>query len=277
MAWPTDSDIANFEEHGWVTSPGLLPEDLLDEAAEAVEAYYLGERDHTLPVSGFLDWRPEHGDGLRLNDYVSLQSDVLRKLVCWPGIGRAAAALLRVDRVRLFHDQLITKPPVDSDTNTAVGWHTDKAYWRTCSSDRMVTAWIPFQDCPESAGPIAVVDGSHKWSYTDWMCTFDIQEFASIEEHLGRSIHGQPLVLKRGQVSFHHARTVHGSFANRSGGFRTALAVHIQDAENTYVRAVGTDGRSVLHINDVLCRPGADGTPDYWDPYICPVLWPLLR
>lgn len=271
--WPSQTDIAYFDAYGWVTSPELIPGELLDEAAETIEAYYLGERDHYLPVQGFLDWRPEDGDGLRLNDYVSLQSDSLRKLVCWTEVGRAAAALMRVERVRLFHDQLITKPPSLPGTDTAVGWHTDKSYWKSCSSERMLTAWIPLQDCTESSGPIAVVDGSHKWQNTEWMSTFVVQNFASIETRLGHPIEPRPLLLKRGQVSFHHARTIHGSFANRSGGFRTALAVHIQDEENAYTRPAGE--AMTVHMNDVLCRRRPDGTPDYGDPTVCPRLWPV--
>lgn len=273
--WPSADDIAHFDEHGWVTSPVLIPDDLLDEAAETVEAYYLGERDHHLPVQGFLDWHPEHGEGLRLNDYVSLQSDVLRRLVCLPRIGEAAAALMRAERVRLFHDQLITKPPAAAGAETRVGWHTDKSYWKRCSSEKMLTAWIPFQDCSESAGPLAVVDGSHKWQDTDWMATFVVQDFASIETRLQRPLVPRPLLLKRGQVSFHHARTIHGSFANRSDGFRTALAVHLQDDENVYTQSAASDGHIPVHLNDLLCRRRPDGNPDYSDPSICPTVWPV--
>jgi hypothetical protein len=276
--WPSRDDVAHFDAHGWVTSPPLIPDDLLDEAAEAAEAYYLGERDHRLPVQGFLDWHPEDGDGMRLNDYVSLQSDSLRKLACWREVARAAAALMQADCVRLFHDQLITKPPTGPGAETAVGWHTDQAYWKTCSSERMLTAWIPFQDCVEQSGPLAVIDGSHKWPNTGWMRTFVTQDFASIESRLGHPVQPRPLLLKRGEVSFHHARTIHGSFANRSGRPRTALAVHMQDSENVYTRpAAGADGRVPVHINDVLCRRLPDGNPDYSDPSICPTLWPVTR
>jgi hypothetical protein len=273
--WPTEDDILHFEECGWATSPFWIPEDLLTQAAEAVEAYYLGERDHLLPLQGgFLDWHAEDGDGLRLNDYVSLQSDVLRELVCWPDLGRAAAALMRADRVRLFHDQLVSKPPAVPGADTTVGWHTDKSYWKRCSSERMLTAWIPFHDCSEDCGPLAVVDGSHKWHDTEWMNTFVLQNLPTIESRLGRPVVGLPLLLKRGQVSFHHSRTVHGSFPNRTSRIRTALAVHMQDGENRYRRLV--DGSRIPgHINDLLCRALPDGDPDYADPSICPTLWPV--
>lgn len=272
--WPESIDIAHFSEYGWVASPPFLPHDLLNEAAEAIEAYYLGERDHVLPVRGFLDWRAEDGEALRMNDYVSLQSDALRRVVCWPGIARAAAKLIAADRVRLFHDQLISKPPASSGVNTAVGWHTDKSYWKTCSSERMLTAWIPLQDCSEACGPLAVVDGSHQWHDTDWMSTFVVQDFGTIESRLGRPIEARSMLLQRGQISFHHARTIHGSLPNCTDQFRTALAIHFQDGDNVYRRHTASDGTVAVHINDILCRRLPDGDPDYADPIVCPTLWP---
>ena len=41
--------------------------------------------------------------------------------------------------------------------------HADHAYWGTCSSQRLLTAWIPFHDVDEESGTLAVLDGSHRW------------------------------------------------------------------------------------------------------------------
>ena len=74
--------------------------------------------------------------------------------------------------------------------------------------------------------------------------------------------------MRRGQVSFHHCRTVHGSSANRSTSARRALAIHLQPTTNRW-----RPGAS--HPNDTLVRtdPTIDG-PDYTDPAIQPLLWP---
>jgi hypothetical protein len=272
---PSEADVRRYEEHGWFVTGAVLPDDLLDDAAYGAQRYHAGERDVRLHVTGgFLDWRPEHGDCLRLNDYASLQNEELRALVGYPVIGAIAARLARARSIRLFHDQLITKPGGASPDETTVGWHTDRSYWATCSSTSMLTAWIPLQDCTLEMGPLAVVDRSHRWE-SDCMATFTTKDLAGLErDRFARRDHEVvPLVLRRGQLSFHHAYTVHGSYPNRSGLDRIALTVHLQDGHNRYVRVLDCRERPALHMNDLLCRKDAAGVPDYSDPAICPLLW----
>lgn len=273
---PSASDVASFEEHGFYVSPIVLPTELVEEALYGARRYYAGERDTILPLAGgYLDWREEHGNVLRLNDYSSLQNEEIGRLVRYPLLGAIAARLTRARGVRLFHDQLISKPPGVPDRGTTVGWHVDRDYWHTCSSRAMVTAWIPLQDCSEEMGPLAVIDGSHKWQLSQHMRTFNDRDLDALERTFppGVEVRRVPLVLKRGQVSFHDGSTIHGSLENRSGLDRVALTVHIQGADNRYAPAVGPDGRPALHINDLLCRRGDDGMPDYTDPEVCPLLW----
>ncbi|MFF0488016.1 phytanoyl-CoA dioxygenase family protein [Nocardia sp. NPDC004068] len=273
----TAADIAFYRAHGWWVSPPIVPDDLLDQAAIGAERHYAGERDHPLLISGgYLDWRPEHGEVIRLNDYVSLQNDDLAPLVEFPLLAAIAARLADTESVRLFHDQLICKPAgLDTDDAT-VGWHTDIAYWQTCSSRNMLTAWIPFQDCDPAIGALSFIDRSHLRTDTEWMRTFNERDADALERAFAGN---EPIErvrprLRRGQVSFHHCRTIHGSAPNRSGRDRLALALHLQDHDNRYVPHTDDSGKPTVHINDLLCRRDAHGDPDYADPDVCPVLWP---
>jgi ectoine hydroxylase-related dioxygenase (phytanoyl-CoA dioxygenase family) len=83
-----------------------------------------------------------------------------------------------------------------------------------------------------------------------------------------------PIELARGQVSFHHGWTVHGSAPNRGDRPRLALAVHLQDGENEYVPCTRPDGTEVHIADEALCRRRPDGTPDFADPAVFPRLWP---
>ena len=275
---PTDEDVAHYREHGWWVSPKIVPDDVLDAAQLGGERHYAGERDYPLLITGgYLDWRPEHGEMIRLNDYVSLQNEDLRQLAYLPVIAGIAARLAETDTIRLFHDQLISKPAGLDTPEGRVGWHVDKAYWQTCSSHQMLTAWIPFQDCDEEMGSLCVIDKSHSRMDTEWMKTFNDRDMEGLERSFvgeGERPEKVPLRLERGQVSFHHCMTIHGSEANRSPRDRWALAVHMADASNHYVPHVDESGRRMVHINDLLVRKDAEGNPDYADPDICPVLWP---
>jgi ectoine hydroxylase-related dioxygenase (phytanoyl-CoA dioxygenase family) len=132
----------------------------------------------------------------------------------------------------------------------------------------MLTAWIPFADVTAGDGAMAMVDGSYRWSDgvgIEWQHT----AFSVIDDVLAsRDARLVPIELKRGQVSFHHCKTLHGSGPNRGSAPRRSLVVHFQPATNHYVE------RGRHHPNDDLVRRTDAGHPDYSDPDICPVLYP---
>lgn len=274
---PSTEDIKFYHEHGYYVTGEIIPVSIIEDALYGVERFYKGERDSLLPLSGgVLDWHPEHGAGLRINDYVSLQNEELRALVSEPIIAAIAGHLAEASVIRLFHDQLIGKPPSNATSLSVVGWHVDRAYWKTCTSDSMITAWVPLVDITPDNGPLTVIDGSHRWGGHEWMTTFPEQDLAALEGKIdsqGQEIKREALNLKAGQVSFHHGRVIHCSPENRSGQLRCALTIHFQDGDNKYCPHLDSDGRRALHINDLLCRKDKNGHPDYADPDICPVLW----
>jgi ectoine hydroxylase-related dioxygenase (phytanoyl-CoA dioxygenase family) len=273
---PTEQDIAFYEEHGWWVSSPILDEGAIADARFGADRYYEGERDSVLLLRAGTDWDQSRGNVLRQNDYVSLQIEQLWQLVHHPVVARTAAVLARTPQVRLFHDQLIYKPPQLAGAAGTVGWHTDIAYWKTCSSRNLITAWIPFQSVTSDMGPMTVLDRSHLWDGNDHLEFFHDSDLGSVEERINRGrqlFEPVPLLMDVGQVSFHHCRTIHGSRPNTSDRPRLALAVHMQDEANRYVPATDTSGRLLTHLNDFLCRKDRGGHPDYSDPAVCPVLW----
>jgi ectoine hydroxylase-related dioxygenase (phytanoyl-CoA dioxygenase family) len=277
LCLPTEADIKFYEEHGWYISPQVLSEDEIDQAVLGSERFYRGERDAYLPVDqGYSDWKPEDGSGTRNNEFVSLQNREIRRLVMDSPIGAIAAKLARTYQVRLLDDQLVYKPSQDCDGESAIGWHCDHAYWSTCSSDRLLTAWIPFHDCSEDQGPLVVMDGSHRWQGLEDLRAFNQKNLAELSEQFrgeGRSVKIVPMALKKGQVSFHHCWTVHGSYPNRSSRPRLALAVHLQDGDNRYRPFKTKQGREVHIFDEQLCRRLPNGDPDFSDPDVFPVIW----
>lgn len=277
---PAEADIAFYEEHGWYISKKILPDDSIDEAIVASERFYRGERDAKLPVSkGYSDWKPEDGwDVVRNNEFVSLQHHQLRKLALQPIIGAIAARLARTKQIRLLDDQLVYKPPAKDPKNnkSAVGWHADGAYWATCSSQNLLTAWIPFHDFDEARGPLVVLDRSHKWSDIENVRYFNNTNLEDFEEKFrqeGKQVVKIAMTLKKGQVSFHHRWTIHGSYPNRSNDFRLAMGVHLQDWANHYQPFWNKQGRQIHIFDEVLCRKLPNGNPDFSDPAVFPVLW----
>ena len=148
----------------------------------------------------------------------------------------------------------------------------------TCTSLNMLTAWIPFHDCPQEMGPLMVVDGSQAWPELEHD---RLREFRNpdLEGMEGRLMEGHSaakkvsMILEKGQMSFHNSLTLHASDLNHSDLPRLSLALHMQDGANRYREHRNERGELWEVVADRLCRTTAEGTPDYGDPAVCPVLW----
>jgi hypothetical protein len=283
---PSEQDVRWYAEHGWWLSPKLFTDDEVDALAAAAERYYAGERDRRLPVRPprLAYWEPAHGPVQRHNDYVHYEHDGLARLLRKPLLGAVAARLAGVDEIRVFQSTLILKPPIAGEPSNVVPWHFDKHYWASSSSERMLTAFIPFHDCGVELGTITMVDGSHRWRETGADDTV-VRHFADrdrgrLEEMLaanaaynGAEIRKVPVVIPKGHVSFHHCRTYHGSGPNVGDRPRQAVSLHLQDGGNAWREYRLSDGTLAAYNHDVLVRRTPDGRPDYADPEFCPVVW----
>ena len=276
---PDDNDVAFYEANGYyISKEGMLPEALLDSAYDGIQRFYEGERDAVLPIeSGYCNWKKSDGEGQRNNEFISLQKKELLALATYPLLGAIAAKLTHSTSMRLLDDQLIYKPSGTSTTpGIGTGWHSDRAYWATCSSNKLVTAWVPFHPVPENRSPLAVMAGSNRWPGTEDFRFFNQQNFKEMEQRLraeGKEVRIVPLTMKRGQASFHHSWTIHGSYPNTSGQPRLSYAAHYQDGDNHYRAYRNAEGRDIHIFDEKLCRTLPNGDPDFSDPAIFPTVW----
>lgn len=276
---PSDDDVARYEAEGYYLSkPGVIPDDLIDAAILGADRFYRGDLDARLPVeSGYSNTVTTDPTLPRNNEFVSLQVSQLRNLATYPLIGAIAAKLARSPAVRLLDDQLIWKPSAAKDAaHTVTGWHADRAYWATCSSDNLITAWIPLHDIELNRGPLAVMARSHRWTGTQDLRQFNNHNLDDLQVELrnaGRDVQVVPLLMKRGQLSFHHAWTVHAGLPNTSGLPRQSLAVHLQDDANHYRPYRNAAGKEIHIFDEQLCRKLPNGDPDFSDPAVFPELW----
>lgn len=283
---PSPEDIRFYQDHGWYLSGQLFSDEELAEVDRSNERFYAGHRDRTLPKKPPREeyWEPEHGDVLRHNDSICYENLTVRRILCKPLVAAVAARLMGTDQVRLWTSTLIRKPPQPEEPTNVVPWHTDRHHWQMCSSDNLLTAFIPLHDCDEDHGTLTVIDGSHRWeelpppdSSALHFAQRDAAELESLltdtASHNGTRIRAVPLAIKRGQVSFHHCRTYHGSGPNVSGGPRRVVTVRFQDRSNWWRPYRLSDGTLATHNMNDLVRRTAEGHPDYADPEFCPVLY----
>jgi len=276
---PTAEDIAKYEESGWHITPKILTDIEIENAIQGVARFYKGINDYELEkLDAVADDVYDESKTILNNEFTTLRNKELRLLGFHKLLVATAAMLARTSSVRLFADSLITKRPTRQVHQGAVGWHSDKAYWPTCTSDSMLTAWIPLQDVTLQMGPLMHIDGSHKWRNDKKLrefYSFNNQDLEQFDNYLKaeRPDHKREyMTLKKGQVSFHNCHTIHSSYPNTSDLDRVALAVHYQDHTNKYQKAYKDNGELISIGYDKLCKISDSDDPNYADPKLFPVL-----
>ncbi|MFB9276216.1 phytanoyl-CoA dioxygenase family protein [Cohnella cellulosilytica] len=254
---PTEADIAFFERNGYWVAPQLIDEARLERLREHMERVYAGQfATGRAPYSGY--WTPEQGNGLRKTDNSHWADPELRSLAVDPVIGEIGCRLMKAASIRLWHDQLLFKPGnPDRRAGGNVGWHQDYAYWQCAAEPSLVTAWVAFDDVSLDNGCMQVVPRSHRWGLVNVNDFFE-QDMEKQRQGMaipdGDAFEPVPLVMKAGQVSFHHALTIHGSGPNTTTNPRRSLAVHLMTGDTRYKAGTRGDG----HMNVGLLG-GRDG------------------
>ena len=283
---PGQGDVDFYRAHGWYLSKQVFSRAELTELRAAAEHFYQHGPDQALPhhPERLAYWRREHGEVHRHNDYIAFENRVIGHALSRPIIGAIAAQLAETEAIRLFQSTLISKPAIADEPTNLVPWHFDKHYWATCSSSKMLTAFIPLQDCTVENGTITMVDGSHLWqelpSSSNVHSHFAERDPAELEDlleknaaHNSARVNKVPVDIPAGHISFHHCRIYHGSGANLSASPRQAISLHLQPADNHWRAFRDSAGKLQSYNHDTLVRKTSTGTPDYADPNYCPTIW----
>ena len=211
-----DSAVVDaFRRDGFVVVEGLLSDEELDHYAAEVNA---AVRHRTAGDSRTLAEKSRYEQSFIQCMNLWEDHPSVRPLTFHPRLGQAAAELLGVDAVRVWHDQALYKQAGGRVTDP----HQDHPYWPIAET-ASVTAWIPFEGSTRRSGAMSFLPGSHAIGLRKFVNIFfgephDIlcdAEVAGIEPVL--------VEVPKGSVSFHHGLTVHFAGANTTAHDR---AVH---------------------------------------------------
>jgi ectoine hydroxylase-related dioxygenase (phytanoyl-CoA dioxygenase family) len=146
--------------------------------------------------------------------------------VLWTPAFLVAASQLLGGAVRFWHDQLFCKP---AHHGGVVAWHQDYSYWTRTQPMAHLTCWMALDDSTRDNGCLYYIPGSHKWNLLPITgLAGDMNEIMTVlDEEQKQAFRPVPIELKRGQCSFHHPLTVHGSYENRSDRPRRATLVNV--------------------------------------------------
>jgi ectoine hydroxylase-related dioxygenase (phytanoyl-CoA dioxygenase family) len=207
--------VASFRQQGYVVVPGLLSADELDHYGALVsEAVRYRTSGDTVPLEEKSRYQQSFVQCMNLwEDFPEI-----RPLTFHQTLGRAAAELLGVDAVRLWHDQALFKQAGGRGTDP----HQDHPYW-PIKETASVTAWIPFGGSTLGSGAMAYLPGSHAIGLRKFVNIFFGEPHDLLADPELAGIEPVYVEVPKGSVAFHHGLTVHLAGPNTTA---TDRAVH---------------------------------------------------
>jgi len=185
---------------------------------------------------------------------------------CTSVIPQIVAQILQSDSVWLYEDSVLVKEP---NTAEETAFHQDLSYFHV-SGEQICTVWVPLDFSSPDTGAIRFVKGSHK-DLTQYRPNWFVSDepLPNTEGERVPQIPSKAVAaptLSPGDLTIHHARTLHGASANRSAD---------QSRRAISIRYCGDDAR-------YLIREGAPLKPhhetvsngDILTHERCPKVWP---
>lgn len=150
------------------------------------------------------------------------ENDVLKQFVFSSRLARLAAELLGVAKVRLYHDNGLSKQPGCGRTP----WHYDGHHFPIATRD-VCTLWLPLQAIPDNMGPLGfargldLVDVVADIPFSKFDTSYDQKIMERFREK-GVDVESSPFDL--GEASFHHNFSFHTAGPNRTTTPRMVFA-----------------------------------------------------
>jgi ectoine hydroxylase-related dioxygenase (phytanoyl-CoA dioxygenase family) len=224
-----------FQADGFIRMRNILNAETVGAFRPTVEEVVQNSRQSTVPMAQRTVYQKAFIQEMNLWQRI----EAIRPLVMSTKLAQAAAELMGVDGVRLYHDQALTKEGYGGKTP----WHCDQYYW-PLDTDNTVTVWIPMQDVPIPMGPLAFAKQSHR---VDLGRELEISEESDthIRNHRGwRDLTVDCEPMNCGDVSYHSGWTFHGAEPNHTTDARVVFTI-IYFADGTRLSMPTTKGQTV--------------------------------
>jgi hypothetical protein len=244
----TSEQVHAYRRDGYLVLPDVLTEAELLPLEATFERFIRGE------VSGmgrdFCDMSGPYG---RAFEDFNLINAVLPR-VYEPALidnvfeqrATSIARQLMGDDATLDYDQFLAKRP--QRPKAVFAWHQDLGYWPSGTPDtRTVTCSLALDDAHLDNGCLQVVPGSHleprlrAHRPSAWSTSPELRaEAHTLTAELTDRDQVVALPVRRGGISVHNERIVHGSAGNRTGGWRrTYIVAHRSRQTVAYERSIG--------------------------------------
>lgn len=252
--------ISSYRSNGHVMLPGLCSSPEVESAREIINSAVVRLKTKVLP----LEERDTYGKAFLQIQNLWVDDTAVQKFVLARRFAKAAADLMGVEGVRLYHDQALYKEGGGGHTP----WHQDQYYW-PLDTDNTITLWMPLVDVPIEMGALTFASGSHKAGFMGHIEISDHSQdvYAKLVKEKGYPIHNE--VMKAGDATFHSGWTLHSAPGNASSITREVMTI-IYFADGVNILPVIDNKNRQLDLNG--CFPGVNpGEPAVSD--LTPILY----
>ncbi len=199
--------IDQYQSDGFISPVDVLTE---QQAAECLEMFESLERRY-----------PDYANAENRNN-LHMLCPFLDELVHHPVIVGAVQDLIGED-VAFWGSVMFIKEP---ETSAFVSWHQDATYMGMTRND-FVTPWIALTPSNRDNGCMTMIAGSHRDDIQQHEDTFAEDNILTRGQAIAVPDQSKAvdLELRPGQMSLHHAQTIHGSQPNVSRHRRVGFAL----------------------------------------------------
>lgn len=148
--------ISDFQRVGWWLSSAILrPSEILGLRKAALNRMSRAS-DFSASYPSYSSIANGKVDATAFGN-IALSHQSVASILRGSAVGQLAGDLMGTSQVRLFSSSLIVKYPSSRQSGNWISWHTDAANQSTCSSLKMLTAWIPLHSVSSIAGGLQVL------------------------------------------------------------------------------------------------------------------------
>ena len=214
-------EVAYFQENGFIKIKNVLSGNAIYALRETLLMLLKESFDNVHKKPSF-----------RSMELVWLRNKFVKEYVLSQRIAGIAGQLLKVKRLRLYYDNVLSKEPGCGRTP----WHYD-AHHFPLRTNNVVTAWIPAQPIILEMGPLAFATPISTYKLVESISfdKFSVSYDDAISECFKKNnvdIVNKPFDL--GEISFHHNLSCHTAGRNNTNVSRVVLANTFYE-DGTYI------------------------------------------